>query len=111
MTEHAYTTVMSEKSDVYSYGVVLLELLTKKEALDSSFSENQDIVGWVNSVWEETGDVAKVVDSGLANELIVSNSNVREQVCQVLLVAFRCTEKDPVNRPTMRDVVKQLIIR
>ena len=106
MTENAYTTVKSEKSDVYSYGVLLLELLTRKQALDSSFSDNEDIVGWVNSVWERTKDVAVIVDADLANEIL--DSNVWKQVNQMLLVALRCTEKDQLVRPTMRDVVNQL---
>ena len=99
----------STKSDVYSYGVVLLELSTKKQVLDSSFLESEDLVGWVNNVWKQTGVVAEIVDPGLANELAL-NPNVREQVNKVLLVALTCVEKDAVKRPTMRDVVNQLLV-
>lgn len=106
MTENAYTTTKGKESDVYSYGVVLLELISRKKALDSSFMEGVDIVNWVRTVWEETGVIDEIADSGLANE--ISNSDAMKQVTKVLLVALRCTERDPFKRPTMRDVVKHL---
>ncbi|CAK9174741.1 unnamed protein product, partial [Ilex paraguariensis] len=48
--EYAYTLNVTEKSDIYSFGVVLLELITGKRPNDSSFGENKDIVKWVTDV-------------------------------------------------------------
>nr|KYP60697.1 Receptor-like protein kinase [Cajanus cajan] len=104
--ENAYTTTMGKESDVYSYGVVLLELISRKKALDPSFMEGTDVVNWARSLWEEMGVVDEIVDSGLAGE--ISNYDVMKQVTKVLLMALRCTEKDPRRRPTMRDVIKHL---
>jgi len=110
MTENAYTTVMGKESDVYSYGVVLLELISRKKAINPSFMEGMDIVSWVRSLWEETGVVDEIVDSELANEISNYGSNkVMKEVTNVLLVALRCTERDPRRRPTMRDVIKHLL--
>lgn len=92
---------------MYSYGVVLLELITRKKALDPSFMEETDIVGWVRSVWRNTGEIERIVDSSLMEEFL--DADIREQVIVVILVALRCTEKEPSKRPTMRDVVKQLL--
>ncbi|KAK4269560.1 hypothetical protein QN277_022701 [Acacia crassicarpa] len=104
--ENAYRTANNRESDVYSYGVVLFELMTRKMAVDPSFMEGVDIVNWVRTLWEGTEDVHKIVDSGLAVQFL--DSNVLEQATKVLSVALKCTEKDPRLRPTMRDVVKQL---
>jgi len=95
---------------VYSYGVLLLELISRKKVLDDpSFVEGTDLVGWVTSMWEQTKGIDGIVDSGLAKELLASN--LKEQVEQVLLMALRCTHKHPSERPTMREVVKDLIVR
>lgn len=111
--ENAFTTKKSKESDVYSYGVILLELITRKRALDPSFKgeeeEEEDIVRWSQSKWRERGEeIENVVDEGLLDELMV-DSSIKEQVIGVFLVALKCTEKDPTRRPSMRDVVKQLM--
>lgn len=93
-------------SDVYSYGVVLLELITRKKVLDRSFREKYTLVGWVRSVWIHTRKIENIVDSSLASEL--SDSNVMDQVIRVLCIALQCSEKDPRNRPTMRKVIQLL---
>ncbi|XP_071728547.1 uncharacterized protein [Rutidosis leptorrhynchoides] len=104
--ENAFTSTKSTESDVYSYGVVLLELMTRKQAVDPSFEEGLDIVRWMRSVWSETVELELVVDPGLYDDLY--DSFVREQVTQVLQLALRCTQTEPSKRPSMRDVVKEL---
>ncbi|XP_028772045.1 receptor-like protein kinase [Neltuma alba] len=108
-TENLYATTITREFDVYSYGVVLLQLITRKKAIDSLYMGGTEIGVWVRNLWEETGDIQKIVDSRLAEEVLNSNSNVLEQVTQVLSLALRCTETDPCMRPTMRDVIKQLL--
>lgn len=107
MTENAFTTKKSKESDVYSYGVVLLELITRKKALDPSFEQETDIVGWVRCMWNKKEEIDRVVDPTLLEDL--SNPNIMEQVVVVLEVALRCTEKEPSKRPTMRQVVNRLV--
>lgn len=107
--ENAMSTIKSKESDVYSYGVVLLELITRKKALDPLFVGETDIVEWVRSVWSSTEDINKIADSSLREEFL--DSNIMNQAIDVLLVALRCTEKAPSRRPTMRDVVNQLVKR
>lgn len=110
-TENAYKTVRCKESDVYSYGVVLLELITGKRAVDRSFPEETDIVSWVRSVlssYEDDEDytVSPIVDPRLVDELL--DTKVREQAILVTDLALVCTDKRPGNRPSMRDVVKEL---
>ncbi|GJR08146.1 receptor-like protein kinase, partial [Tanacetum coccineum] len=105
--ENAFTSSKSRESDVYSYGVVLLELITRQKVIDPLYTENVDIVSWVKSTWSESQEVEMVVDEGLLDEVEEDNM-VREQVRNALLVALRCTEWEPSRRPSMREVVKRL---
>lgn len=107
LTENAFSTRSSRESDVYAYGVVLLELVTRKRVLDGSFGEGVDIVGWARGAWDEGGDVGEMVDRDVVDELL--DSSIREQVEDVVMLALRCTDMEAGKRPSMRDVVKQLI--
>ncbi|KAL0354398.1 UNVERIFIED_CONTAM: Receptor-like protein kinase [Sesamum radiatum] len=106
--ERAFSTKCSKEGDVYAYGIVLLELVTRKKVLDPSFGGEVDIVGWVRSAWIETEDIETIVDPSLVDEFV--DSTIKEQVKDVLFVALRCTEREPSARPSMRDVVKQLMV-
>lgn len=106
LTETAFAATKSKESDVYSYGIVLLELITRKKVLDRSLYGDTDIVCWVRSVWTETEEIEKIVDPRLFDEFI--DSSVMEQVIEVLSLALRCTEKKVSKRPSMKEVVKLL---
>ncbi|XP_065880584.1 receptor-like protein kinase 7 isoform X3 [Euphorbia lathyris] len=47
--EYGYTNKVNEKSDVCSFGVVLMELVSGKRPMEAEFGENKDIVDWVGS--------------------------------------------------------------
>ncbi|KAM0036859.1 putative protein kinase RLK-Pelle-LRR-XI-1 family [Helianthus debilis subsp. tardiflorus] len=69
--ENTFTRSASRESDVYSYGVVLLELISKQKPV---LIENVDMVSWVRSRSEE---IEKIVDRGLLEE-IEEDKRVRE---------------------------------
>ncbi|KAK4269563.1 hypothetical protein QN277_022704 [Acacia crassicarpa] len=107
--ENTHKTAITREFDVYSYGVVLLQLITRNKAVDQSFMSGSEIVVWVRSLWREARDIFKIVDSGLATELFTARTNVFDQVTRVLSMALSCTEEDPSMRPTMRDVINELV--
>lgn len=99
MAEYAYTLRVDEKSDIYSFGVVILELVTGKRPVDPEFGE-KDLVTWVCSSLNQKG-IDHVLDSTL-------DSASKEQICDVLDIGLLCVSSLPINRPSMRRVVKML---
>ncbi|KAL8192188.1 hypothetical protein R6Q57_028050 [Mikania cordata] len=97
--EYAYTLRVNEKSDIYSFGVVILELVTGKRPVDPEYGE-KDLVKWVCTTLDQKGLVA-VFDPKL-------DLCFKEEICKVLNVGLLCTSPLPINRPSMRRVVKML---
>ncbi|XP_068665407.1 receptor-like protein kinase HSL1 [Aristolochia californica] len=98
--EYAYTLRVNEKSDIYSFGVVLLELLTGKLPVDPEFGE-KDLVKWVCTTFDQKG-VEHILDPKL-------DICFKEEMCKVLNIALLCTSPLPINRPSMRRVVNMLL--
>ena len=97
--EYAYTLRVNEKSDIYSFGVVILELVTGKRPVDPEYGE-KDLVKWVCTTLDQKG-VDHVIDPKL-------DSCFKEEICKVLNIGILCTSPLPINRPSMRRVVKML---
>lgn len=97
--EYAYTLRVNEKSDIYSFGVVILELVTGRLPVDPEFGE-KDLVKWVCTTLDQKG-IDDVLDSKL-------DSCFKEEICKVLNIGLLCTSPLPINRPSMRRVVKLL---
>ncbi|KAL6209292.1 hypothetical protein ACLB2K_020234 [Fragaria x ananassa] len=103
--EYGYSLRITEKSDVYSYGVVLLEVLTGKEPTDNKIPEGDHIVTWVNKeLRERNKEFTSIVD----HQLILRSGTQIQKMFQVLGVALLCVNPSPEERPTMKDVTAML---
>ncbi|KAG4116967.1 hypothetical protein ERO13_D12G200200v2 [Gossypium hirsutum] len=102
--EYAYTLQVDEKSDIYSFGVVLMEILSGKKSVDSEFGDGNSIVDWVRSKIKNKNGVIDILDKNAG----ASCASVREEMMQMLRIALLCTSRNPADRPSMRDVVLML---
>lgn len=89
----------STKGDVYSYGVVLLELLTGKMPTGSSDFGDNNLVGWVKQHAK-----LKIIDV-FDPELMKEDPNLEIELLQHLQVACACLDDRPWRRPTMIQVM------
>lgn len=90
---------ITEKSDVYSYGVVVIEVLTGKQPIDPTIPEGLHIVDWVR---RNRGN--EVLDQSLQSR----PETEIEEMMQVLGIALLCVNSSPDERPTMKDVEAML---
>lgn len=97
--EYAYTLRVNEKSDIYSFGVVILELVTGKLPVDPEYGE-KDLVKWVCSVIEQKG-IERAIDPKL-------DMCCKQEILKVLNIGLLCASSLPINRPSMRRVAKML---
>ncbi|KAL6956201.1 protein kinase superfamily [Sarracenia purpurea var. burkii] len=89
----------SVKGDVYSYGVVLLELLSGKQPTDSADFGDNNLVGWVKQH-------AKMRISDIFEpELLKEDPSLEFELLQYLEVACACLDDRPSRRPTMIQVM------
>ncbi|VFQ80781.1 unnamed protein product [Cuscuta campestris] len=102
--EYAYTLKVTEKSDIYSFGVVLLELVTGGSPVQH-IDQGGDLVTWVRRSVREGASISCVFDKRLDCLL----GRTTEEMSLVLKIALFCTNISPLNRPTMRQVVAMLI--
>ncbi|KAM0922370.1 hypothetical protein ACQ4PT_006288 [Festuca glaucescens] len=102
--EYAMTCRVSDKADVYSYGVVLMELISDKKALDPSFSpygNGFNIVAWA----------CMLLRQGRCREFFVDglwDVGPHDDLIEVLHLAVMCTVESLSVRPTMKQVVQRL---
>lgn len=89
--------------DVYSYGIMLLELFTGKSPTDDTFSGGLTLTKWVQSAFPAS--IAQVLDP----ELDYENKSIEyECLVSVLGVGLSCTVDSPDGRISMRDALRKL---
>ncbi|KAF5206066.1 Receptor-like serine/threonine-protein kinase [Thalictrum thalictroides] len=101
--EYVMTGHLTSKSDVYSYGVVLLEILTGRRSMDKKRpSGEQNLVAWARPYLGDKRKIYQLVDPRL--ELNYSIKGVQK----VAHIAYYCLSRDPKSRPSMDEIVKGL---
>nr|GEW87543.1 serine/threonine/dual specificity protein kinase, catalytic domain-containing protein [Tanacetum cinerariifolium] len=90
---------LTRKSDVYAFGVVMLEVLCRKRAVDSSLDEEQwGLATWAQDLIKE-GNSKHIIDPDISGQ--ISARCLKEFVRLV----ERCLHNNPKQRPTMAEVV------
>ncbi|RCV27698.1 hypothetical protein SETIT_5G345700v2 [Setaria italica] len=101
--EYAMTGKLTKMSDIYSFGVVLLELITGRRAIDISRpSEEQVLVHWASPLLRDKKRFMKLADPLLGRRYPVKG------LYQALAVASMCLQEDAASRPGISDVVAAL---
>ncbi|XP_021773288.1 wall-associated receptor kinase-like 22 [Chenopodium quinoa] len=98
--EYIETQVVTDKCDVYSFGVLLLELLTRSNPI-RMLRGGRDLVDVFVSAFQNNC-VMNMIDRELLNQAS------RDEIKQAVRIALKCVAKKGAERPTMIEVVVQL---
>ncbi|KAF9682828.1 hypothetical protein SADUNF_Sadunf05G0148800 [Salix dunnii] len=100
--EYANTGMLNEKSDIYSFGVLLLESITGRDPVDHGRPANEvNLVEWLKMM----------IGTRRSEEVVDPNLEVKpttRALKRALLVAIRCVDPDAEKRPKMTQVVRML---
>ncbi|XP_057954945.1 probable serine/threonine-protein kinase PBL5 [Malania oleifera] len=101
--DYAMTGQLTFKSDIYSFGVVLLELITGRKAIDNTkANRDQYLVGWARPLFKDRRKFSQMADPTLQGQYPVRG------LYQALAIAAMCVQEQPNMRPLIADVVTAL---
>uniref|UniRef100_A0A0E0N1H9 Protein kinase domain-containing protein n=1 Tax=Oryza rufipogon TaxID=4529 RepID=A0A0E0N1H9_ORYRU len=101
--EYAMTGHLLVKSDVYSYGVVLLELLTGRKPVDILRPPGQEnLVAWACPFLTSRDGLETIIDPSLGNSILF------DSIAKVAAIASMCVQPEVDQRPFMGEVVQAL---
>ncbi|KAF7809589.1 putative serine/threonine-protein kinase Cx32, chloroplastic [Senna tora] len=101
--EYVATGHLYVKSDVYGFGVVLLELLTGMRALDPKrLNGQQNLVEWIKPCLSNKRKLKSMIDDNIKGQYSI------KAALEVAQLSLKCIQHEPKDRPSMKDVVEAL---
>ncbi|KAH9796533.1 cysteine-rich receptor-like protein kinase 10 [Citrus sinensis] len=100
--EYAMGGIFSIKSDVFSFGVLLLEIISGRKNNGFYFSEHgQTLLTYTWKLWCE-GPAVELIDP------VLKQSCAPDELLKFIHIGLLCVQQDPADRPTMSSVVVML---
>ncbi|KAJ0075838.1 hypothetical protein Patl1_34785 [Pistacia atlantica] len=108
--EYGFGSNTSTKGDVYSFGILVLEMVTRKRPTDNMFGGELSLHKWVKTHYH--GRMEKVIDPSLVRASRDQSPEERRMwhvaIGELIELGILCTQESPSTRPTMLDAADDL---
>ncbi|PPD79039.1 hypothetical protein GOBAR_DD24044 [Gossypium barbadense] len=104
--EYGIEGIVSTKGDVYSFGIILMEIITRKKPTDEMFEGERSLKSWV--IESISSSRNQVVDPQLLSTIGREDLKVKNCALSILQVGLECSAELPNERLHMKEVVTKL---
>ncbi|KAJ8562158.1 hypothetical protein K7X08_011449 [Anisodus acutangulus] len=109
--EYGMGRMASTKGDVFSFGILLLEIVTGKRPTDTLFQQGSSLHEWVKSQYSHKLEpmIEEALQRCATGSTVPSDSNTwHDIVLELIELGLMCTQYNPSTRPTMLDVALEI---
>ncbi|TVU34176.1 hypothetical protein EJB05_16006, partial [Eragrostis curvula] len=103
--EYFFGNTFSVKSDVFSFGVLILEIISGRKVATSfcRYKRSNNLMAYAWRLWED-GNCKQLID----NSLSVGEHDHEVEIIRCSQIALLCVQANPEDRPDMKEVVRML---
>ncbi|XXG73404.1 hypothetical protein AAC387_Pa07g2327 [Persea americana] len=100
---------LTEKADVYSFGVLLIEIVTGRQNNRSKICDYSDSLVIIAWKYFQRGAIGDLIDPNLMLQNYEDKENIEREILRVVHVGLLCVQESPLLRPAMSSVLQMLL--
>ncbi|XP_012850959.1 PREDICTED: putative receptor-like protein kinase At3g47110 [Erythranthe guttata] len=104
--EYGTSNTITTKGDVYSYGILVLEMFTNRRPTDDSFMDHVNLHNFVVAALPDR--VMEIVDSLIRIGPHQNSSKIEDFMASIISIGVSCSKEVPRERMLMKDVINEL---
>lgn len=104
--EYGTSDTITTEGDVYSYGILVLEIFTNKRPTDDLFKDHVNLHDFVAAALPD--QVLEIIDPQFLEEFKTRESKIKNFVASILSIGVSCSKGMPRHRMSILDVVNEL---